>query len=136
VTPNLCDDMHSVCSVAADCGQGSTSSPTCVGDQWLRGILPMITAGPDYQSGRLAIFIVWDEGEQVRTGSPGWPYVCASYPDVCVPVIVLSRHTVAGTVSRTSYDDFSIVRTVDELLGKPLLGNAGRSNSLSPAFGL
>ena len=136
VTPNLCDDMHSTCTYKADCGHGLTSSPTCVGDEWLKGIVPMITSGPDYQSGRLAILIVWDEGEGITSGTPGWPYTCAAFADVCVPAIVLSQHTAPGTVSDHPYDDWSIVRTVDDVLGKPELGNAGQSNSLASAFNL
>ena len=139
VTPNLCDDMHDTCTQQANCGAGLTTNSTCVGDQWLAGLLPTITAGPDYQSGDLAIIIVWDEGTQVANGTTAnWPFTCANYTNVCVPALVLSRETGVGVTSATAYDDWSITRTADDVLGKSYLGNAGSSNSFynDSAFGL
>ncbi|HVU74039.1 MAG TPA: alkaline phosphatase family protein, partial [Mycobacteriales bacterium] len=49
VIPDICDDGH-------DCAL-STS------DAWLRGWLPVIMAGPDWTSGKLAIVITFDEDD-------------------------------------------------------------------------
>jgi hypothetical protein len=52
--------------------------------------------------------------------------------------LVLSRETGVGVTSATAYDDWSITRTADDVLGKSYLGNAGSSNSFynDSAFGL
>jgi hypothetical protein len=141
VTPNLCDDMHDGCSstggdtFTANCGSGPTTDGTCIADQWLAGIIPMITSGPDYQSGNLAIVIVWDEGGSVPLGTTPWPYTCAQYSQTCVAALVLSRQT-TPVVSSTAFNDWSITRTADDILGKTELGNSSSVNSMVGPFGL
>lgn len=141
VTPNLCDDMHDNCGGAGDtftanCGSGNTTDTTCVADQWLKGLLTMVTAGPDYQSGNLGIIVVWDEGGSVAAGTTPWPYTCATYSQTCVAALVLSRQTTPGTVSSTAFNDWSITRTIDDGLGLTELGNSSTVNSMRPDFGL
>src|ERR1035437_434064 len=48
VTPGLCDDMHLLPPGVAGC-----ANPTASGDAWLATWIPIITAGRDYQPGRL-----------------------------------------------------------------------------------
>jgi len=108
VTPNECDDTHD-CSVAT-------------GDSFLSTLLPKIFAGPDYQAGRLAVFLTWDEND----GSAGNH----------VPMIVASPYTAAGTQVGTAYNHYSFLRTVEQALHVPLLGNAASANSMLTAFKL
>jgi phospholipase C len=108
VTPNSCDDMHD-CSVAT-------------GDSYLANLVPTIIAGPDYQQGRLAIVIVFDE----NGGASGNQVYCA----------VISPFTTPGTQSSTSFTHYSLLRTTEEILGVPLLGNASSAASMRAAFGL
>jgi phosphatidylinositol-3-phosphatase len=108
LTPNLCDDMHD-CSVAT-------------GDAWLQSWVPQLIAGPDYQAGRLAIVITFDEnggtsGNQVYTA-------------------VISPFTTPGTRSATSFTHYSLLRTAEEILGVPLLGGAAGASSMRSAFNL
>ncbi len=111
VTPNVLDDMHS----------GSVSR----GDAWLARWLPVITAGPDYQDGRLAVFIVWDEG----SGSGNQP----SH----VPLLVLSRSTPAATRVGAGLGEYSLLRACESLTGIPTyLGAAATAPSLTGPFGL
>ena len=110
LTPNVINDMH----------DGTVAQ----GDSWLRTWLPVITAGPDYQAGHLAILVVWDEGSgdgDVRSH---------------IPVLVLSAYTPAGTSSAVPYDNSSILRTAEDLTGVAPLGRAAVSASLVPAFHL
>ncbi len=106
VTPNDCNNGH-------DCS-------TQTADTWLSGWLPVITAGPDYQQGRLAIFVIWDEG----TSSDH------------VAGFVLSARTPAGTSVGTAFNHYSVLRTCEEITGVSLLGNASSAASMRSAFGL
>jgi phospholipase C len=107
VTPNSCNDMHD-CSVAT-------------GDAYLANLVPTIIAGPDYQQGRLAIVIVFDE----NGGASGNQVYCA----------VISPYTTPGTQSLVNFTHYSLLRTTEEILGLPLLGNAQTATSMRAAFG-
>jgi phosphatidylinositol-3-phosphatase len=106
VTPNLINDMH----------DGTISD----GDKFLQAFVPALMATPQYQSGNTAIFITWDEG----TGSSGNQ----------VPCIVISPYT-HGVKDATPYTHYSLLRTTEELLGLPLLGNAASATSMRGKFG-
>jgi phospholipase C len=108
VTPDLCNDMHD-CSVAT-------------GDAYLANLVPTIIAGPDYQQGRLAIVIVFDE----NAGASGNQVYCA----------VISPFTSPGTQTATNFTHYSLLRTTEEILGVPLLGGASGAVSMRGAFGL
>lgn len=108
VTPNLCNDMHD-CSVAT-------------GDAWLQSWVPKLFASPDYTSGHLAIFVVFDEND----GSTG-NHVYAA---------VASPYTAVGARSATSFSHYSLLRTTEEILGQPLLGSAASANSMAASFNL
>jgi phospholipase C len=108
VTPNQCNNTHD-CSVAT-------------GDAFLSDLLPKVFAGPDYQAGRLAVFLTWDENDNSAGNH--------------VPMIVASPYTTPGTQSATSYNHYSFLRTVEEALHVPLLGNAASANSMVSAFKL
>lgn len=107
VTPNVIDDMH----------DGTISD----GDNFLKGYVPSLMATPQYQAGNTVIFIVWDEN-----GGSGGNHV---------PCIVISPHT-HGVRDATPYSHYSLLRTTEELLGLPLLGNAASANSMAGGFGL
>jgi phosphatidylinositol-3-phosphatase len=106
VTPDNCNNGH-------DCS-------TQTADSWLAGWVPVITAGPDYQQGRLALIIVWDEGS-------GADHVAC---------FVLSAHTTAGVTVGTAFNHYSMLRTAEEITGVPLLANAASAASMRSGFGL
>lgn len=105
VTPNLINDMHD--GTIAD------------GDNFLAGFVPALQATSQYENGSTAIFITWDEG----TSSSNQ-----------VPCIVISPYT-HGVKDATPYSHYSLLRTTEELLGLPLLGNAAAANSMRGKFG-
>ena len=109
VTPDVCSDMHD-CSVST-------------GDSWLRSFLPRITNSRPYRSGQTVVFITFDESE------------FDSGPNH-VPTLVLSEWTRPGTRSSVPFDHYSLLRTTEELLGAPLLGNAAHVRSMRIAFHL
>ena len=119
VTPDLCHDTHD-CSVAT-------------GDAWLSAEVPKIVGSSAYQSGTTALFITWDEGEGGRSRR------CeANTRDVgChVATIVVSPSTPAGTTSAQLFNHYGLLRTTEEMLGLPLLGQAARAASLRVPFNL
>jgi acid phosphatase len=95
VTPNVVDDMH----------DGTIPQ----GDSWLANNLPLVLNGPDYQSGRLLVVIVWDEG----SGSGDAP----SH----VPLVELSESTPKGTTVSASMNDYSLTGLIDSVAGLPPL---------------
>lgn len=111
VTPNVLDDMHSA-SVRR-------------GDTWLTRWLPVITAGPDYRSGHLAILIVWDEANGSGNHTSH------------VPLIVMSASTPAGTRVASPLDEASFLRTCEQLTGiSAYLGQAAKATSFAGPFHL
>jgi phospholipase C len=119
ITPNLIHDMH----------DGSVAQ----GDAWLETHLGMILHSSEYQSGSTVVFITWDEGEGGHSNR------CATNTaDVgChVATIVVSPTTTPGTKSGALFNHYSLLRTAEQLLGLPLLGNAKGARGMQHAFGL
>lgn len=119
ITPNLCHDTH-------DC-------PVSTGDRWLAAVVPRILSSRAYRAGHTVLFITWDEGEG------GTATACATNQrDVgChVATVVVSPSTPAGRRSSRLFNHYSLLRTTDELLGRPPLGRAARAPSMAKPFGL
>jgi len=94
------------------------------GDTWLAGYLPMVFASPQYQQGRTAVIITWDEGNGSRN---------------VVPFIVASPYTPAGYTTTAYLDHYSTLKGIEEMLGlSPLLGHAAdpTTDSIRNYFGL
>ena len=109
VTPNLIDDMH----------DGTVAQ----GDAWLAQWIPLITAGPDYQAGRLTVIIAWDEG----SGSGN----TASTVDA----IVMSPYVAPGTRSALALTHYSLLKAEDDVAGVPELQQAATATNMRTAFG-
>jgi len=119
ITPSLMHDMH----------DGTVAQ----GDTWLKAHLPKILHSRAYRSDTTAVFITWDEGEG------GTSQTCATNAtDVgChVATIVISPSTKPGTKSGKLFNHYSLLRTTEQLLGLPALGEAGSAKSMRKAFGL
>jgi phosphatidylinositol-3-phosphatase len=87
------------------------------GDAWLKNFLPPLLASDEYRAGTTVIFVVWDE-------------------DTPMPNIVIGPTVPEGTVSAEPFDHYSLLRTTEELLGLPLLGQAASAASMRNAFHL
>jgi hypothetical protein len=121
ITPNLIDDMH----------DGTIAQ----GDAWLARNLPVILDSRQYRARTTAVFITWDEG------SGGYPVEDCDDPGTTdsscrVATIVISPSTPAGTRSGTFFSHYSLLRTTEELLGLPKLGQASSARSMAAAFHL
>jgi phosphatidylinositol-3-phosphatase len=119
VTPNLIDDMH----------DGSVAQ----GDNWLSTNLPSIINSTQYQAGQVVVVVTWDEGE----GGPSNDCATNTTDVGCqVATVVISPSTTPGTQSATLFSHYSLLRTTEELLGLPLLGQAAGANSMASDFNL
>jgi phosphatidylinositol-3-phosphatase len=122
ITPNIIHDMH--------------NGTVAQGNYWLSQNLRPIFRSSAYKSGSVAVFITWDEGEG-GVGVPGEDCTTNTLDISChVATIVASPSTIPGTQSSVLFNHYSLLRTAEELLGLPLLGNAGSATSMKSAFGL
>jgi hypothetical protein len=90
------------------------------GDAYAQSILDPLLNSQSYAKGDLAIFFVWDE-------------------DTPIPNVLLAPSITAGTqvtvASGNPISHFSALRTWEEMLGLPLLGDTNKAPSLLPFFG-
>lgn len=105
VSPNLLHDGH----------DGSLTQA----DAWLRAWVPVLTAGPDWRNGRLAIVVVFDEGETTEQ----------------VPFVILNP-VVSHKIVRRPLNHFSLTRLIDEVAGVPLLREAAHAADLDSLLGI
>jgi phosphatidylinositol-3-phosphatase len=113
ITPNLCDDMHGDSGCASGTG---TAANIRAGDTWLSTELPRII---DYTKthDRAVIFITWDEGDSSNL----------------IPFIAIGNHVKAG-VSGTTYSHSSLLKSVEEMLGVPVLPTVTAANDFADMF--
>jgi phosphatidylinositol-3-phosphatase len=116
VTPNLCHDMHS-----SSCTSDSATEVRS-GDQWVSHFLPTVLASPQYRAGRTAVFITWDEDDYSSTQH--------------VATLVVAPTVPAGGAPTLTFNHYSLLRTTEEMLGLPLLGNAAHAPSMRASFHL
>jgi phosphatidylinositol-3-phosphatase len=107
VTPNLCHDGH-------DCN-------TSTADQWLGTWLGRIAGSAAYRAGSTVVFVTWDEGE----GS-----------DNRVATVVMAPTVHPGTRYAGRLTHYSLLRTTEQLLGLPALGQAATARSMRTPFHL
>jgi acid phosphatase len=105
ISPNLIHDGHDGTLAQAD--------------GWLHTWVPVLTSGPDWRAGRLAIVVVFDEGETTEQ----------------VPFVILAPG-VSHRVVRQALNHFALTRLIDEVVGVPPLGDASHAADLAPMLGL
>ena len=96
IVPNLINDMH--------------SSSVAAGDAFLATFVPRIVDSASFAGS--ALFITWDEGSTSVNGGGH------------VATLVVSPGMTPGFRSATRYTHYSILRTIEQAWGMPLLGNA------------
>ncbi len=109
VTPNLCDSGH-------DC------SPSAAG-AWLERFVSEVTASSAWQHGGLLV-VTWDEGGSDAAMDPQTGTIGSSGGGGTVLGIVAAPGAQAGGVLPGPYDHYSVLKTVEEAFGLPLLGAA------------
>jgi phosphatidylinositol-3-phosphatase len=110
VTPNLINDMH----------DGTVSD----GDTWLSTFIPKVLSSAEYTGGRTALFITWDEDDDLLG-------------DNHIPTLVIAPSVAPGTRVTTRLDHYAILRATQEMLDvTPLLGNAATAADMRTPFNL
>ncbi|HMK99795.1 MAG TPA: alkaline phosphatase family protein [Acidimicrobiales bacterium] len=112
VTPNMCDDGHNC-------------APSVAG-AWLSGFVSSVVASPAWRSGGMLI-VTWDEGDTDAAMDPQTAVIAPSGGGGPVLALVVTPGAPAGRVLAGPYDDYSVLRTVEEAFGVPLLGQAAAS---------
>jgi phospholipase C len=110
--PDVCHDMHG--------GKGCKGKLVPVADDWLRELVPQLTSGPDWKSGRLTVVITWDEGTTT---------------DNHIPALVLTPHAL-GVRADHEASQCSLLRLISDVVKVAPLGCAAVAPSLTAAFGL
>jgi hypothetical protein len=110
ITPNLCHDMD-------DNNCPGSSDPIKQGDTWLSQNVPAILEYVNAHRG--VLLIVWDE----PAGSTGK-----------LPLIVVGPHVKHGAVSSVRYTHGSLVRTVEQIFGLPILATVTADSTFSDFF--
>jgi hypothetical protein len=102
VTPDMCHDGH-------DCSLQQS-------DAWVGGFVTRVT-GSSWFAGGGVLIVTYDEG----TSSEG---CCQGAAGGHIATWVVSRGTPAGARLATPVDHAGVLRTIEELYGLPLLGDA------------
>ena len=112
VTPDLCDDGH-------NCGP-SVSGP------WLAAFVASVTASPAWADGG-ALVVTWDEGadSDVAGIDPATGAREATGGGGHILTLVVAPGLRPGLEVGVPYDSYSLLRTVEDAFGLPLLGQAG-----------
>lgn len=108
LTPDLCNDEHD-CTLAT-------------GDAWLAKWIPAIVASPTYQAGDTALFVTYDEDD--------------NRADNHVYTVAVAPSVRPGTIAGDRYDHYSLLATMEDLLGLGRLGLATSATSMRPVFSL
>lgn len=108
------DNLPTYAMVVPDlCHDGHDCDDDVV-DTWLHEHLGAVLDGADYQAGTTAVFVLWDE-------------------DRPVPNLVIAPTASAGPLSLDGAGHAAALRTMEEMLGLPLLADANDAPSLRPS---
>jgi phosphatidylinositol-3-phosphatase len=112
ITPDLCHDMHG----AGDCPQGTnTAANIQAGDTFLAQELPQILDYANAHDG--VVFITWDEGDNSNL----------------IPFLALGPRIKTGP-SGTTYSHSSQLKSIEEILGVPVLSTVSSANDFADLF--
>jgi phosphatidylinositol-3-phosphatase len=127
ITPDLCHDAHD--GRCADGGWGGLRATNL----WLKRWIPKILASPAFRANGMLV-ITADESEGVREDSRACcgegPGPNARRPGIEGPgggrvgALVISPFVRPGTVSRTPYNHYGLLGSIEDLLGLKRLGYA------------
>jgi phosphatidylinositol-3-phosphatase len=104
ITPNLLHDGHDGTPAQADA--------------WLRVWIPVLTSGPDWRSGRLAIVVVFDEGETTEQ----------------VPFVLMAPGLSGVKISEQA-NQYALTRLIDKVIGAPPLRRASSATNIASVLG-
>jgi phospholipase C len=111
------DTLPAFSFITPDLCNDTHDCPVADGDRWLAQWMPALLDSAAYRSGTTIVFIVWDEPTPM-------------------PLLVIAPVVAPGTAPVEPFNHYSLLRTTEELLGLPLLGQAATANSMRKSFGI
>jgi len=139
ITPNLCNDGHDATCAGTNVAGGKTGGSTAV-DLWLAKYVPMITSSPAFEQDGMLV-VTFDEAEAAGSSAPDATACCGepTGPNTAAPgitgagggrigAVVLSPFVVPGTVSNVAYNHYSLLRSIEDLLGITTGGTDGHGH--------
>ncbi len=126
ITPNLCNDVH----YEAGCPAGGRIA---AGDNWLKNLIPRLTAMPSYVAGRTLIVVTFDEGNGPATS--GIDCTVAAEASCRIATIVISPYIAPGAVDASAQSLYSLLATSEDILGYPRLNRAVGRPSMRSGLG-
>jgi phospholipase C len=122
IVPDQCHDMH---------GQTPCSDPDqllLAGDAYVQSLVQTIMTSPAYTRNS-AIFVTWDENDfSSFLGCCDSPAIGGGH----IATIVITPHTTKPIQSATSYNEYSILSTIEQAFGVGLLGHTSDSLHVTP----
>ena len=99
------------------CLDGHDGTPAQA-DAWLRSWVPVLMSGPDWRSGRLAIVVVFDEGETTEQ----------------VPFVLMAPG-LSGVKITEPANQYALTRLIDKIIGAPPLRQASSAANVAYILG-
>lgn len=155
VTPNTCSDGHDATCIGTNTAGGHTGG-LAGADTWLQHWMPLILNSPAYRSGHMLVVITTDEGEvspadttaccnaqpgpdDANPGDPPLLQQLGVLPAPTAPgqyagggrigsVLLNAKWIQPGTVNATPYDQYSALRSYEDLLGITTGGSDGHGH--------
>jgi hypothetical protein len=132
ITPDLCNDAHD--ETCADGGPGGLTAA----DAFLRKWVPVILGSPGFADSGMLV-ITFDEAESGSSEAccneptgPNTPQPGINGPGGGrIGAVVLSPFVQGGSVNKTDYNHYSLLRSVEDLFGLDHLGYAAQSGLAS-----
>jgi hypothetical protein len=106
ISPDVCHDGHDSCS----------TNRAAQSDAWLAANVPPILASPAWRNDGV-LFVLWDEGTTTGGADP-------NAQGGHIAALIATPRARPGYRSSLPYTHYSYLRTVEDLLGLPHLGNA------------
>ena len=122
VVPNQCNDMHGLhgVGVPADCDGANLAALIRRGDAANGALVRELMASAAWRSSQnMAIVLTFDEGSgKTREGCCGvTPDAPSNFGGGHIPTVVITNHGPRGLEDGTSYNHYSLLRTLEDVFG-------------------
>ena len=119
VTPDLCNDGH-------DCA-------STVAAAWLTRFVGQVTASAAWKQNG-ALFVTWDESDSDNSALLASGKVASSGGGGRIATLVIAPHVRRGLRVGVGYNHYSLLATIEDAFGLPLLGQAAHATPLAAFF--
>jgi hypothetical protein len=115
---------------------GNLNQLVSLGDTYVGNLVDAIQASSVWQRGQNAIVITWDEDDFSDVGQTGTGCCGADPGGGHVVTIVITNQSNQHITDGTAYNHYSLLKTMEEAFGLPLLAHAGDADvpNMAPLF--